>query len=100
MNGKVSVKNISWEHVVAPIVVAILVGIGSSYVTTKVQISTLRARVSQTEQDIARLRSKAAESSKEDLHMRERIIRMETKIDLLLKSQGIDTSKLSESPKN
>ena len=94
--GTVSVEDFSWGNVIAPIIVAIVVGIGASYVTTRVQISTIQARVKRAEKDITRLRTKSDARRQAAQDLRERVIRMNTKIDLLLQSQGISTDDISE----
>lgn len=91
MDGEVSIKNLSWSHVVAPLLVAVVVGIGASYVTTKVQIGTIQQRMSRVEKDVVRLRSQAERDRQSQRDINERVIRMETKLDLLLQAQGIDS---------
>jgi len=98
MDGKVSIENISWGNVVAPLVVAVLVGVSASYVTTRVQIGTIQQRISRAEEDITRLRTSQKTRETNAREMRERVIRMETKIDLLLQSEGISTDDISQSP--
>jgi len=94
--GTVSVKDLSWSDVVAPVIVAIIVGIGASYVTTRVQISTIQTRVKRTEKDITRLRTKSETRRRAAQDLREQVIRMNAKIDLLLQSQGISTDDISQ----
>jgi len=93
--GTVSVKDLSWGSVIGPIVVAIIVGIGASYVTTRVQISAIQTRLKQTEQDITRLRTRSETRRQAAQDLRERVIRMSAKIDLLLQSEGISTGDMS-----
>ena len=84
-----TLKRILSSTVLAPLIVAVVVGVGSSYVTTRVQIGTITERLQRHDDAITRLRmqGKAQRSSNQD--MRERLTRLETKIDLLLESQGI-----------
>lgn len=89
MNGHVSVENLSWGSVLAPLLVAVVVGVGSSFVTTRVQIGSIQERIARTESDIIRLRERADQRQSEANDLSQRIIRMETKIDLLLESKGI-----------
>ena len=89
MNGEVSVENISWADVIAPLLVAVFVGVGSSFVTTKVQIGSIQQRISRTEADIVRLRERADQRQVEANDLSQRVIRMETKLDLLLEAKGI-----------
>ena len=93
--GAVSVKDLSWGNVIAPVIVAIVVGIGASYVTTRVQISSMQTRVKRAEKDITRLRTKSETRQRAVQDLRERVIRMNTKIDLLLQSEGISTGDMS-----
>lgn len=92
MDGEVSVSGLSWSNFIAPLIVAVVVGVGSSYMTTKMQIGALQQRVSRVQSDISRLRSRADAQDAATNEFRERVIRMETKIDLLLRSQGIEES--------
>jgi len=94
--GAVSVKNLSWSNVVAPVIVAIVVGILSSYVTTQVQIGTMQTRLQRAEEDITRLRTQTQTRRKASQELRDRIIRVSTKIDLLLQSEGISTDDISQ----
>lgn len=94
MNGSVTVENLDWPTVIAPLIVAVVVGVGASYVTTRVQIGTIESRLGRAEEDIVRLRSRAKSRRKTETEMRERIIRMETKIDLLLESRGISAANI------
>lgn len=81
---------LSWKNVLAPLIVAVIVGMASSYVTASVQMGKVKTRLSQAEAQISRLRNKSHARRKGEFQMRERIIRLETKIDLLLETQGID----------
>jgi type II secretory pathway pseudopilin PulG len=94
--GTVEVKNLSWSNVVAPVIVAIVVGILSSYVTTQVQIGTMQTRLQRAEEDITRLRTQTQTRRKANQELRDRIIRVSTKIDLLLQSEGISTDDISQ----
>jgi TolA-binding protein len=94
--GTVEVKNLSWGNVVAPVIVAIIVGIGASYVTTRVQITAIQTRVKRAEKDITRLRTKSETRRRAAQDLRERVIRMNAKIDLLLQSEGINTDDISQ----
>jgi TolA-binding protein len=94
--GTVSVKDLSWGNVVAPVIVAIIVGIGASYVTTRVQITAIQTRVKRAEKDITRLRTKSETRRRAAQDLRERVIRMNAKIDLLLQSEGINTDDISQ----
>ena len=90
-------KDLSWGSVIAPLVVAIIVGIGASYMTTRVQISAIQTRLKQAENDITRLRTRSETRRQAAQDLRERVIRMSAKIDLLLQSEGISTGGNSDS---
>lgn len=96
MNGTVSVEGLSWANVIAPLIVAVLVGVASSYITTRVQIGRIQQRVKLVEEELTRVRSKGKVRTKNTREMRERVIRMETKIDLLLQSQGLSAEDLTD----
>jgi len=76
--------------------VAIVIGIGSSVLTTWTILSEVQTRVEHNEQDITRLKSMTRADRQAAQEMRERMIRISTKIDLLLKSEGISTDDISQ----
>lgn len=81
-------KSWDWAALIAPLMVAILVGVGSSYVTTRVQIGTMRERMRQAETDIERVQSALKRRRQTRADLRARVTRIETKIDLLLQDKS------------
>jgi len=64
--------------------------------TTWTILSEVQTRVEHNEQDITRLKSMTRADRQAAQEMRERMIRISTKIDLLLKSEGISTDDISQ----
>jgi septal ring factor EnvC (AmiA/AmiB activator) len=83
-------KGWDWTSLIAPLMVAILVGVGSSYVTTRNQIGTMRERMRQAETDIERVQSALKRRRETRADLRARVTRIETKIDLLLQNNKSD----------
>jgi septal ring factor EnvC (AmiA/AmiB activator) len=79
-------KRWDWAALIIPLMVAILVGVGSSYVTTRVQIGTMRQRIRQAETNIKQVQSALKRRRQTRADLRARVTRIETKIDLLLQS--------------
>ena len=82
-------KCLDWAALITPLMVAILVGIGSSYVTTRVQIGTMRERMRQAEADIEQVQSALKRKQQTRADLRARVTRIETKIDLLLQDKKL-----------
>lgn len=83
-------KGWDWASLIAALMVPIIVGVGSSYVTTRVQISTLRERMRQAETDIEQAQSALKQRRQTRADLRARVTRIETKIDLLLQNNKSD----------
>jgi septal ring factor EnvC (AmiA/AmiB activator) len=66
--------------------VPIIVGVGSSYVTTWIQVETMRERMRQARTDIGQVQSVLKRRRQTRADLRARVTRIETKIDLLLQS--------------
>jgi len=87
--AEVSVKHLSWSNFLAPLVVAVIVGMGASYITTKVQVGRIETRLDTHREKIENIESEQDRQLNVNNDLRQRVTRIETKIDLLLKSRGI-----------
>lgn len=76
-------------EILAPVIVGILTGLGGSWLTVNTQIAELEGKVRRNGKDITRLRTQQKIQSKEATDTSERLVRLETKVDLLLENQGI-----------
>lgn len=79
----------SWgRSIVAPVIVAVLVGMGTAYLTATTTIAVMGERITAIENRIDKQEASASTQLKEldarSQGSRERLIRLETKIDVLL----------------
>jgi hypothetical protein len=83
------------SNLVAPIVVAVLIGMASAYATARLTLETLAGRVTAIEADMERieqveiveLKSTVKAAGIKERETSERLIRLESKIDLILSRQ-------------
>lgn len=74
----------SFEHILATLFAAIIIGVGSSYVATKVQLGSLETRVARNEVDITDVREDLDNMRSNLQPLRRDVIRLNTKMDILL----------------
>lgn len=84
------------SNIVAPVIVAIIIGMASAYATARLTLETLAGRVTAIESDVQRIervelveiKSAAKAASDRERGNAERLIRLESKIDLILSRQA------------
>jgi len=78
------------QQILVPVVVAVIIGMGSAYLTATVKFANIEVRLSKAENNIQTLQESVTETQETLRQSRERVIRIETKVDLLLRAQGVD----------
>ena len=87
------------SNLVAPIVVAVIIGMASAYATARLTLESLAGRVSAVESNVERIEVETATKTSElkaeikaanvrERDNSERLIRLESKIDLILSRQA------------
>lgn len=84
--------------IVVPIIVGVITGLGGSWITVNTQIAELEAKARQNTQSITRLRTQQEGQSQQASENSERLVRLETKVDLLLRNEGIKSNSLNNHP--
>jgi len=73
-------------------VFAILLALGSSYLNAKIQITTIEARIARAEEDISEIEQQTVNNKSRTRNMELDMVRVEEKLDALLRKNGIDPS--------
>ena len=84
------------SNLVAPIVVAVIIGMTSAYATARLTLESLSGRVSAVEANVERIedveivqiKAEAKAAGARERDNAERLIRLESKIDLILSRQA------------
>lgn len=72
------------SHFIAPVVVALVVGLASSYLTVQLMIARIDERVVRLEQDVEKAQTERTALRVQVSRGNEGIVRVETKIDMLM----------------
>ena len=84
------------SNILAPVLVAVIIGMASAYATARLTLETLSGRVTAIEHNVERIESVELAEIREDAKSAgvrerdnaERLIRLESKIDLILSRQA------------
>ena len=71
---------------VVSLIASLVVGAFSAYMTGSALIAKMETRLERAERDVAHLTKRLEDQNKEAVMSNERLIRLETKIDILIKS--------------
>lgn len=80
------------EHILMTVVAAVIIGIGSSYVTTQVQLGSLVTRMTRAEADIGDIKDDMDQMQDNLQPIRRDVIRLNTKMDILINSISDSTN--------
>jgi len=72
------------SSIVAPVVVAVIIGMASAYLTATVTLAKYEERIDANTRDIGANRVDIVEAERRERASSERLIRLETKIDMVL----------------
>ena len=72
------------SSILAPVIVAVIIGMASAYLTAVFTLATYEERIAANSRDIKENRDHINEAERRERSSAERLIRLETKIDLLL----------------
>lgn len=76
-----------WKPVIAPLIVSMFVGAFVGYMTVRVLLTEHTERIDTNKQRIVRLEDSRKKDAEISSDLRERMIRVETKLDLLIRGQ-------------
>ncbi len=86
----------SVKHHTVWFVLAVVIGLGSSYIAVEVNIARLQSNVAVAQDDIESLEEMIEESEDVEDGLKLQVVRLEEKIDLLLRSEGINPNEVRQ----
>jgi hypothetical protein len=69
---------------------AVIIGLGSSYIAVEINIATLQSNVAVAQDHIDKLQARADSREKKDSQLEVQLARLEEKLDLLLRLNGLE----------
>ena len=69
---------------------AIILALGASYINVRISLETIKQRASNAEDKVERISRQTKEQEQRIRRLNQRIARLDEKIDLLLRKQGIN----------
>lgn len=77
------------KTVAAPVVVSLIVGLGSSYFSVNAMMARFEERMTAQQRQISAIEARVQTADDRDRDTSEKLTRVETKVDILLRQEGV-----------
>jgi Tfp pilus assembly protein PilO len=97
-------NNKSWGRAIKDKVVwfifAVILALGASYINVRISLESMKQRASNAEDKIERMTRETQRQQDRIIELNQKLIRLEEKLNILLRKQGISPNNLRNSDRN